>query len=328
MSAREEYAITMTAREKAELLPVEPDARPLGAQEIRGRTIATLVSAGTELAAAYQASSFPRTCGYAAVFEVEGFGAEVGGIKAGDKVFCMGPHRSFQRILRGDAIPLPPGLPPNEALFARMMNVSMSTLTTTTARPPQKVLVTGLGLVGHLAAKVFAICGYDVIACDPSETRRKIAEEAGIRPVYPSVPLQDASIVGKVALVVECSGHEGAVIDGCRAVQKRGEVVLVGVPWRKCTDKSAHELADAIFHKYAVVRSGWEWEVSRQPSEFRTGSMHENIAAAMRWLAEGRLKVDNLYALAPPRDAQRVYQDLLHARWPKLAAIFDWAECP
>ena len=273
MNVRKEYAITVTAREKAELLAVEPDARPLGAQEIAGRTIATLVSAGTELAAAYQASAFPRGCGYTAVFEVEAVGAEVKDIKPGDRAFCMGPHRSFQRVGRGDALSLPAGLPPNEALFARMMNVSMSTLTTTTARPPQKVLVTGLGLVGHLAAKVFGICGYEVIACDPSEARRKIAEEAGIGPVCPAVPLQDPNIVGQVALVVECSGHEGAVIDGCRAVQKRGEVVLVGVPWRKCTDRSAHELTDVIFHKYAVVRSGWEWEVPRQAGEFRTGSI-------------------------------------------------------
>src|SRR5437773_428653 len=136
MSPRQEYSVTITAREKAELLVTERDARPLAAREVVGRTLATLISAGTELAGAYQASNFPRVPGYAAVFEVEEAGSEVEGIKAGDQLFCMGPHRSFQRVTQEQALPVPPGLSPEVAVFARMMSVSMSTLTTTTARPP------------------------------------------------------------------------------------------------------------------------------------------------------------------------------------------------
>jgi len=92
------YAVQFTATETAELLPVERDARPLGAREVAGRTVATLISAGTELNGGYLATSgFPRGSGYAAVFEVEEVGREVEGIKVGDLAFCMGPHRSFQR---------------------------------------------------------------------------------------------------------------------------------------------------------------------------------------------------------------------------------------
>jgi threonine dehydrogenase-like Zn-dependent dehydrogenase len=324
MSSGSEYAVTITAREQAELLEVERDARPLGPREVAGRTLTTLVSAGTELASAYQGTSFPRVPGYAAVFEVEAMGSEVEGLRVGDRAFCTGPHRSYQRASQEQALCVPEGLPAAEAVFARMMSVSMSTLTTTTARPPAKVMVMGLGLVGHLAAQLFAACGYEVTACDPAAARREIALQAGLQRVLPAAPLEDAAFAGQVALVLECSGHEQAALDGCRAVRKRGEVVLVGTPWQRRTALSAHELLHLVFHRYVVLRSGWEWELPLQPAEFRHGSVYGNLAAALQWLAEGRIRVDALYRTVSPHDAQQVYQDLLHHRHERLAAVFDW----
>lgn len=328
MTAQTDYAVTITAKEQAELLPVERDDRPLAPMEVAGRTLVTLISAGTELAACYQGSGFPSVPGYAAVFEVEAVGDEVEDLQAGQHVFCTGSHRSCQRQHRENVLPLPEQLTPEVGVFARMTGISMSTLTTTTARPPAKVVVTGLGLVGHLAAKVFVICGYEVIACDPDEVRRDIAARAGIRDVRPTAPIDDPSIAGEVALVVECSGHEQAALDGCNLVHKRGEVVLVGVPWERKTVLTARQILDAVFHKYVVLRSGWEWEVPRHPTEFRTNSISQNFVAALEWLADGRLSVDGLYEKVPPREAQRAYQDLLHMRAERLAVVFDWAQCP
>jgi threonine dehydrogenase-like Zn-dependent dehydrogenase len=213
-----EYAITFTARERAELLPVERDPSPLQPDEVTGRTIASLISTGTELNAGFLGDSFPRRTGYAAVFRVEEVGAQVSRFRRGDLAYCMGAHQSFQRVPQSNAILVPNGLSPTEAVFARLMVISMSTLTTTTARPPQRVLVTGLGIVGHLAARIFQICGYEVHACDPSERRREIAQEAGIAPVYPHVPVEE--LTGTIALVLECSGNEAAVLEGCWVVCK------------------------------------------------------------------------------------------------------------
>src|ERR1043166_3279927 len=143
MRARDEYAVTVTAREHAELLPIERDSGPWGPREVVGRTLATLVSAGTELASAYTVDGSPRVPGYAAVFEVEEVGDEVADLKAGDRVFFPGPHRSYQRASREQVLPVPDGLSPEDATFARMMSVSMSTLTTAPAGPPAQVLVMG-----------------------------------------------------------------------------------------------------------------------------------------------------------------------------------------
>lgn len=323
MSAGTERCVAFTERERAEQVAVEPDSTPLAPCEVAGRTLATLISAGTELAA-YQGNDFPARPGYAAAFQVDAVGSEVSDIRPGEVAFCMGPHRSFQRAQRDQVLPLPDGLAPEQAIFARIMSVGMSTLATTAARPPAQVLVTGLGLVGHCAARTFGLCGYRVIACDPAEVRREIAQKAGVKRVLPAVPLDDPAIAGQVDLVLECSGHERAALDGCRIVRKRGEVVLVGTPWKRRSDLFAHELLHEIFHGYIVLRSGWEWELPVHPAEFRHNSIYGNLAAALGWLAEGRMQVDGLYTTASPREAQQAYQNLLHGRNEKLATVFDW----
>lgn len=328
MSTRTEYAVTVTAKEQAELLPTERDPTPLAPDEVAGRTLVTLISPGTELAANYRGTRFPAVPGYAAVFEVEEVGSEVGDLSAGEHVFCMGRHRSFQRRKAEEVLRLPDGLSPETAVFARMMGVTMSTLTTTTARPPATVLVTGLGVVGHLGAQMFQASGYETIACDPVLSRRNAAVKAGIKNVLPAAPLDDPAVAGKVALVLECSGHEQAALGGCKVVEKRGEVVLVGSHWARRTDLSAHELLDAVFQNYVVLRSGWEWEVPRHPTPFRTNSLFGNFRAALHWLAEGRVRVAALYRKVPPREAQQAYQDLLAMRGEHLTAVFDWSDCP
>jgi threonine dehydrogenase-like Zn-dependent dehydrogenase len=326
-----DYVVTFTAPQQAELKEVKPDERPLAGDEITGRTLVSLISPGTEIGGSYLEGRYPSQPGYAAVFEIDAVGDGVEDVKVGDVVLCTGPggiggHRSRQRCPRQTALRLPEGLLPEVAAHARLMSVSMSTLTTTTARPPEKVLVSGLGPIGHLAAQSFQACGYRVMAVEPVEWRRRLAEQKGIEPVWESLPLEQRTLLEGIALVVECSGHEQAVLDACRAVRKRGEVVLVGVPRSRRSDLYAFDILQTVFRRYVVLRSGWEWEVPRHGGEFRAGSVFDNIAAALRWLADGRVRVNGLYRTVSPRDAQQAYQDLLHRSAETFSIVFDWRE--
>ena len=322
------YTIAITNHQKAELLQSEIDlTRPLAPDEIAGQTLATLISTGTELNSAYLTeSSFPKQVGYAAVFRLDQVGAEVSGLKVGDIVFASGSHSSYQRQSAKNVVLLPAGLSAELAVFARIMGVSMTTLTTTSARPPAKVLVSGLGLVGHLAAKNFLAAGYQVYACDPVEARRQIAMTEGLDNILMQVPVESDELYGQFPLAIECSGHEQALLDAALAIRKGGEVVCIATPWRKFTDLSLHALHNAIFFNYAHIRSGWEWELPHHPQDFKHNSLFENYAGALRWLQEGRVSVSNIYTKYHPADAQNAYQDLLHKRNNRLAVVFDWTD--
>lgn len=330
MSSETVHAVTFTAGQQAELLELEADPTPLSADEIAGPTLCSLISPGTEIGVHYEGESFPCRPGYTAVFRVEAVGEAVDDLAVGDRVLTTGPgdiggHRSAQRVPRSAALKVPDGLEPGVACHARLMGVSMSTLTTTTARPPQKVMITGLGPIGHLAAQLWQACGYDVIAVDPMQRRRQLACEKGVRTVLPAVPLDDKVRLEDVELCMECAGHEQAVLDACKAVRPGGEVVLIGLPRRRKADVQVFDLLQPIYRRYVRLRSGWEWELPRHPAGFRKGSIFGNLAGALRWLAQGRVDVAGLYEMALPADCQRVYQDLLHRRSSALTVAFDWA---
>jgi len=325
-----ERRIVFTADTTAEMEDFERDNAPLGADEIVGKTLYTLVSPGTELnmydgsynRAGIAFGSFPCNPGYAASFEVEEVGSDVKDVKPGDAAFCMGLHSTCQRYPREQVIPLPEGLDPVKGPFARLMNVTMSTLTTTIARPPATIVVTGLGPIGLLGAMMFQRCGYNVVACDPIEARQETARAKELTDVRAAVPT-DAGI--KVPLVLECSGHEQAVLDGLDVLEARGELVLVGVPMNRKTDIYAQPVLNKVFRNRVVIRTGSEWEVPKQPTAYRQNSNFGNMAGALKWLADGSISVDDLYMVMKPDDPQAIYQDVLNKRTEKMFVILDWS---
>ncbi|GMA28952.1 hypothetical protein [Arenivirga flava] len=306
---------------RVELVEDGPSA-PLGAHEVAGRTLASLVSPGTELASAFAPADpsgveFPRRIGYAAVFEIDELGADVRELSVGDRVFHAGPHAARQRADAAAVVPLPVGLDPSDAVFARMIAVPMAALVTTRARPGDRVGISGLGLVGNLAAKAFHASGYRVTAWDPVAERRSHLPDG--------VAVRARADGDEFELVVEASGHDGAALAAARVVARGGELVLTGTPWARRSDASAHELLHLVFHRYLHVRSGWEWQLPMQPSDFRTGSVHGNFRRAIDWLADGTVRVDGLARVVPPSGAQPAFEALAGRTASELTVVFDWS---
>ena len=308
---------------------------PLMANEVRGTTLVTLISQGTELGWA-NGDTFPIRPGYASIFTVNQIGDGVSGISLGERRFAMGPHRSTQTHLVDFTLPVPDGLASDVAVIARLMGVSMTTLMTTKARAGDRVIVSGAGPVGFLAAHQFQLAGYRVTVIDPDPLRRKQIAESGIKDCRADMPFQDTNLLGKVALFVDCSGHEGAVIAGCQMLRRGGEAVLVGVPWQKLTDHSAHEVMRAVFFNLISLRSGWEWELPVKESDFlweellegynnASHSIMGGFERALDWLAEGKIPVDGLIHHASPSDPSAIYSDIAARRILEPFIVLDWA---
>lgn len=311
---------------RIELVPVS-DHSELADDAIEGPMIVTAVSPGTELNSAFanhNPTKPPSITGYASVLRVERVGAKADA-KVGELRFCMTNHCSRARYPAAATILVPPGVDAVSASLARLVGVSWTTLTTTAARPPEWVAVTGLGIIGNFAAQMFAAAGYRVLACDPLAARREHLAGRGIE-LCERLPIDDPMWTEKIAMLVDCSGHEGAALDGCRMVRKGGEVVLVGVPWKRRTDLQAFDVMHAVFHRYVRLRSGWEWEVLQEAQEFHHSSLRENITAAMEWLASGRIQHNGIVLHANPREVQQVYNDLQAQRGNNLTAVFDWSK--
>jgi threonine dehydrogenase-like Zn-dependent dehydrogenase len=213
--------------------------------------------------------------------------------------------------------------------------VSLTTLMTTKARPGDKVVICGAGPVGYLAAHIFRLSGYEVIVVEPDDRRRTQAQESGLPSVFAVFPLDLPELSGQVALVVDCSGHEQAVLDGCRIVRRHGEVVLVGVPWKRQTELSAHALLDAVFNGFVELRSGWEWAFPLVSRDFKWEELLEGynnsshsimggFGTAMKWLAENRIPLTGTVRMENPENLDKVYRALLERSVSEPFQVFDW----
>ena len=303
------------------------DLEELPPDQIRGKTLFSLISPGTELSSGFCAErSTPTASGYAAVFEVTELGSNVRNIQKGEIRLAQGNHKSIQHIVPELSVLLPSGLSPDKAAIARLMGVAMTTLMTTKARPGDIVFITGAGPVGYLAAQLFKISAYRVFVVEPDEKRRKIVEISGIEGVFASMPLDNPEFCGKVSMVIDCSGHEQAVLNGCQIVRRGGEVVLVGVPWRKQTDLFAFDLLAPVFRKFVTLRTGWEWELPLHSDNFNPHGVYNGFQLALKWLNEDRIPLDGVIRIHSPHDAQQVYQSLVNNEAEGLFQIFDWSK--
>ena len=188
---------------------------------------------------------------------------------------------------------------------------------------------------GPFGSASFHIAAYRVTVVDPDPLRRCQVLASGIADVHAAMPLDHPDYQGKVALVVDCSGHEGAALDGCKIVRRMGEVVLVGVPWRKLSDRSAHDITHAVFFNHVTLRSGWEWELPMHGRSFQWEELLEGynnaphsifggFARAMEWLAHGRFALDGLMHHATPNDPAALYANIMSRRIEEPFILINW----
>ena len=291
----------------------------LGNSAIGGKTLFSLISAGTEINSLYlnaQNGQYPKFAGYAAVFEVDYVGSETSGFSVGDIAYCSGLHASYQITDYRRAIKVPAHVQPHEALFIRMAAVSMATLSRTAVRPGGHVLVTGLGTVGIMAMQAYNNCGYHVVGTDIDLNRVEIAKKMTGLPADTKV---DEKYAETFELALECSGTQQATLECCRLLKKEGEISLVGVPWAKTGDVHSYEILNPIFIKFLKCYTGWEANLS---IDLRI----EHMKLAMKWLKEKKLTVNGLYAIYPYKDAQVIYDSIYNKTEKHLSVIFNWEE--
>lgn len=312
------------------------DESEVGPYEVVVRTRKTVISPGTELARLQGKlyfetdvpPSFPISdVGYANIGTVLVAGERLR-VTPGDRVYTMANHASVAKV---DArkmlcVPVPDGLSDEDAVFARIATVSMTTMRTTIARAGDHVAVIGLGLVGNLAAQVFQAAGMFVNGFDLEPRRREIAARCGIESVHGPEAMADFQQAHR--LVIEGSGAAEAVASAVTVTAPGGEIVMVGAPWGgDANSVPSSQLTRLIFYRFLRLRSGSEWEIPLQPEPLANGSNHQNSVTALNWLLKGRLNVKPLIThRIRPTEAAHAYSGLLNRPDDCLGVVIDWTE--
>lgn len=219
-----------------------------GPGEVRIRNIASLVSAGTELAVlrkrhrafasggeAAAQFRYPFHPGYAAVGVIESIGRNVTGFSTGDMVWHPGPHATGAVMPADRCLAVPTGIEARDAVFFGLAQIAMTAIRRAPVALGDSVLVSGLGLVGILVGSLYQLAGARVAAADFSPGRRSRAAMFGFDPV---IDLKSTSLVdwyserpdSRPDVAIEAAGIE-ANIEACmKAARQGGRVVLQGSP--------------------------------------------------------------------------------------------------
>jgi 2-desacetyl-2-hydroxyethyl bacteriochlorophyllide A dehydrogenase len=219
---------------------------PPGLEEVRVETIASAVSAGTEmlvyrgevphdlpldlptLAGSY---AFPIKYGYAAVGRVLDTGPGAENLSPGDPVFVHHPHQEVFVVPARMPVRLPDDLDPVLGVFSANLETALNIVHDTPVQFGETALIFGQGVVGVLVALLLKLAGAEaVLAADPLEERRSLALAAGADGAFAPGELTDRVMEitgGRGAdVAVETSGAGAALQSAIDAVATEGTVVV------------------------------------------------------------------------------------------------------
>ena len=219
---------------------------PPGPGEVRVETIASAVSAGTEmlvcrgevpqdlrldlptLAGSY---AFPIKYGYAAAGRVLDTGPGVEHLSPGDPVFVHHPHQEAFVVPARMPVRLPDDLDPVLGVFSANLETALNVIHDTPVRLGETALVFGQGVVGFLVALLLRLAGAGpLLVVDPLEERRRLALAAGADGAFGPESLKERVTEitsGRgVDVAVETSGSGAALQSAIDSVATEGTVVV------------------------------------------------------------------------------------------------------
>jgi len=219
---------------------------PPGPGEVRVETIASAVSAGTEmlvyrgevpkhlpldLPTLQGAYEFPIKYGYAAVGRVFDTGPGAEQLSVGDPVFVHHPHQEVFVVPAQLPVRLPEGLDPLLGVFVANLETAINVVHDTPLRLGETALILGGGVVGLLVARLLRLAGAGaVLVVDSLHRRRTLATAAGADHALGIEGLNERimEITGGrgVDVAVEASGSGAGLQAAIEAVAVEGTVVV------------------------------------------------------------------------------------------------------
>ncbi|REE78596.1 2-desacetyl-2-hydroxyethyl bacteriochlorophyllide A dehydrogenase [Paenibacillus taihuensis] len=319
---------------------VDGAALQVGERDVLVETHYSLISPGTELALytgthidlpnpANRFAKFPFYPGYATVGEVLEAGA-ASGFARGDHVFTAAHHANYEVMEATEdlVVRMPEGLQPELALFGRIAEISMTSVLLSRVKPGDYVAVLGMGLVGNLAAQLFAQRGAIPIGIDVVPERLELAKRTGVEHVVLSgdggaedIRVDVRRITGgkDADIVVEASGVPELVITALELCRVLGQVILLGST-RGLVTLNVYDL----IHRKGVSVTGAHASLKGVDGLPTSGELYREVLGMIQ---SGALRVEPFIThRLPSTEAKQAYELLLNHKDRACGVILNWRE--
>jgi 2-desacetyl-2-hydroxyethyl bacteriochlorophyllide A dehydrogenase len=194
----------------------------------RGEVPPDMAVDATLAALGHGPARYPLKYGYACVGHVAALGEGVRADWLGRRVFAFQPHASAFVAEPESLIPIPDGVPDQEAVLLPNMETAVNFVMDGAPLVGEKVVVVGLGVVGLLTTALLATFPLaHLAAVDPLPARRQLALTFGARGAWATA---DAAAAGGRAasadLTYEVSGSPAALDTAIALTGFAGRIVI------------------------------------------------------------------------------------------------------
>lgn len=305
----------------------EPLASP-GAGEVLCQTIVSAISPGTELAAWRGApplrpgNPYPRVQGYCNVARVVEAGAQVEGVKPGDRVLTLQSHRSHFTCA-ADSIyhVLPEGADADRTAATYLFHLGYNAVLRSGVRPGHKVLVIGLGALGLTSVACARLAGAEVVAVSGQAAPAKIARGYGARDVVG----RDGDLGDFDVIILTTNGWADYDL-ALRAAAQNGTIACLGFPGREAAPGDYNPLAaEHFYNKQLRIEAVGFSPLENDARGFARFNVRDNIAFLARAIGDGRLDpaaiLSGRYAC---ENIAQAYADLDARKDDAVTYLLDW----
>ena len=314
----------------------EFELRAPSAGEVLIQSAFTCISPGTELRRlrgkeALGTPRFPFIPGYCLAGTVLESGPETavapgtrvitcGTVDAAGLGLCEGGQTSHAVAPVETVVPIPDGVDFLDGSVAILAGICYHGLLQSRPARNEKIAAIGLGAIGQLAARLHALSGAEVIACDLNPSRVDISERVGVRSVV---------VTGSLSETYSTLFNDGADV----VVDSTGAPPVILQAMKVLRRKAWNPLADGGSCRYLVQGSYEDTFTVSYPDAYAAqvsillprGSQASDWKAGLDLIAAGRLKVRDLVSeVARPEDAASLYQELARPSSRLLTAAFQW----
>ena len=247
----------------------------------------------------------PITLGYCNVGRVVETDPSVG-LAVGDRVASNGPHAEMVTVPKNLTAKIPDSVSDEQAAFTVVSAIGLQGVRLLQPTLGERVVVSGLGLIGLLTVQMLRAHGCQVLGIDFDPAKLKLAEQFGAQtvdlgsgqdPVRAAENWTGGNGVDAVLITASTKSNE-LVHQAATMCRKRGRIVLVGVIGLDLqrADFYEKELSFQVSCSYGPGRYEGSYEKAGldYPIGFVRWTEQRNFQAVLELMADGKINVEPL----------------------------------
>ncbi len=248
----------------------------------------------------------PLPLGYSNVGIVLKVGKNISNFKIGDRVVSNGPHAEIVSVSEKLCAHIPKNVKDEDAVFTVLASIGLNGIRLLNPTFGEVILISGLGLIGIITAKILKANGCRVLGIDPDIKRCEFAKTFGIEVLNISPNsnaiswcenLTNSNGVDGVIITASTQSNE-PIITAAKACRKKGRIVLIGVIGMELERDIFYkkELSFQVSCSYGPGRYDYNYEqnCNDYPFPYVRWTEKRNFEAILNAISNNNLNFDKL----------------------------------